>query len=184
MDFTRPCIDTSGNYHAVTDIYDLHDYEQDPEKFAESLSKLSETGIPTDHFAGQQNYGGQPVFISEYGGIRWADSLDTDGWGYGEAPKPPRNLLNVIGSLQIRFWIIQTFLDSVILNCMILSRKSTDCILMNENQNLIRQYSKKSIPEQQKLKNRKSHNTRDGCYGFLLFSLSVCGRRTADFPFK
>lgn len=93
MDFTRPCIDTSGNYHAVTDIYDLHDYEQDPEKFAESLSKLSETGIPTDHFAGQQNYGGQPVFISEYGGIRWADSLDTDGWGYGEAPKTAKEFI-------------------------------------------------------------------------------------------
>ncbi len=33
-DSTRPCIDTSGNYHVVTDIYDLHNFEQDPAKFA------------------------------------------------------------------------------------------------------------------------------------------------------
>lgn len=30
----RPCIDTSGNYHVVTDIFDIHDYEQDPKAFA------------------------------------------------------------------------------------------------------------------------------------------------------
>ena len=33
-DTTRPCIDTSGNFHVITDIYDLHDYEQNPEEFA------------------------------------------------------------------------------------------------------------------------------------------------------
>ena len=26
LDNTRPCIDTSGGYHSITDIYDLHDY--------------------------------------------------------------------------------------------------------------------------------------------------------------
>ena len=35
-DPTRPCIDTSGNYHVITDIYDLHDYEQDTTVFAQS----------------------------------------------------------------------------------------------------------------------------------------------------
>ena len=29
FDPTRPCIDTSGNYHVITDIYDIHDYCQD-----------------------------------------------------------------------------------------------------------------------------------------------------------
>ena len=41
-DTTRPCIDTSGNFHVVTDIFDVHDYEQDPEKFAAILCALSE----------------------------------------------------------------------------------------------------------------------------------------------
>ena len=30
IDPTRPCIDTSGNFHVVTDVYDLHDYLGDP----------------------------------------------------------------------------------------------------------------------------------------------------------
>ena len=33
LDPTRPCIDTSGNFHVITDIFDVHDYEQDVEKF-------------------------------------------------------------------------------------------------------------------------------------------------------
>lgn len=84
-DDTRPCIDTSGNYHVVTDIYDVHDYEQDPSVFKENYDKLTETGELFDHFPDRQHYiKGQPVFISEYGGIRWSDG---DGWGYGNAPK-------------------------------------------------------------------------------------------------
>ena len=35
IDSTRPCIDTSGNFHVVTDIYDIHDYDQNPETFKE-----------------------------------------------------------------------------------------------------------------------------------------------------
>lgn len=35
IDPTRPVIDTSGNYHVETDIFDVHDYEQNPEIFAE-----------------------------------------------------------------------------------------------------------------------------------------------------
>jgi beta-galactosidase/beta-glucuronidase len=33
LDSTRPVIDTSGYVHVETDIYDIHNYEQDPEKF-------------------------------------------------------------------------------------------------------------------------------------------------------
>ncbi|MBR6702866.1 MAG: beta-galactosidase, partial [Clostridia bacterium] len=33
LDKTRPCIDTSGNYHVITDIWDTHDYEQSVEIF-------------------------------------------------------------------------------------------------------------------------------------------------------
>jgi beta-galactosidase/beta-glucuronidase len=33
VDPSRPCIDTSGNYHVVTDIYDIHDYDQNVETF-------------------------------------------------------------------------------------------------------------------------------------------------------
>ena len=35
---------------------------------------------------GRVQYNGEPVFASEYGGIKW-DETDEESWGYGEAPK-------------------------------------------------------------------------------------------------
>lgn len=87
-DSTRPCVDASGNYHVdKRDIYDVHDYEQDPEKFLEYYSHIQE-GIVKDQIyrkePNAQPYFGEPVFVSEYGGIRWSEG---EGWGYGNAPK-------------------------------------------------------------------------------------------------
>lgn len=90
-DGTRPCIDTSGNYHVVTDIYDVHDYNQNPETFKENYDKLFKEGELYDQVNNngkrQEYKGGCPVFISEYGGIRWSVVNDGSGWGYGNAPK-------------------------------------------------------------------------------------------------
>jgi len=79
-DKTRPVIDTSGYYHVITDIYDTHDYRQDAAAFAESYRDLK-PGEIYDPKPDTQAYGGQPFFVSEYGGMRW----QTDGgggWGY------------------------------------------------------------------------------------------------------
>jgi len=90
-DPTRPCIDTSGNFHVVTDIYDVHDYEQDPAKFAETHASLATDGTYRDRFGNRQNYDGKlPFFVSEYGGIQWTDK---GGWGYGNAPKTEEEFL-------------------------------------------------------------------------------------------
>ena len=90
-DTTRPCIDTSGNYHVVTDIYDVHDYDQNPETFKSNYDKLFKEGELYDQVnrsGKRQEYKGDcPVFISEYGGIRWSVVNDGSGWGYGNAPK-------------------------------------------------------------------------------------------------
>lgn len=91
-DTTRPCIDTSGNYHVVTDIFDVHDYEQNPEKLAATYADLPKDGTFYDKFGKRQNYTvGQPIFVSEYGGIRWAK--DRTGWGYGAAPQSEEEFL-------------------------------------------------------------------------------------------
>ena len=83
LDPTRPAIDTSGNYHVETDIFDIHDYEQNPEEFARRYGRGTEPIY--ERFPDRQQYKTGPVFVSEYGGIRWTD--DTSGWGYGEGPK-------------------------------------------------------------------------------------------------
>lgn len=84
VDKTRPCIDTSGNFHVVTDIFDIHDYSE-PDGIKEHFDGI-ETGDFGYNFKDRQKYKkGQPVFVSEYGGIKSFD--DNAGWGYGSAPK-------------------------------------------------------------------------------------------------
>ncbi len=91
-DKTRPCIDSSGGYHVITDIFDVHDYDQNPDSFKAHYDELVTDGELYDqlsiHHPGRQEYRGEPVFMSEYGGIRWSvDSADKKAWGYGNAPK-------------------------------------------------------------------------------------------------
>lgn len=84
FDPKRPVIDTSGNYHVKTDIYDIHDYQQNTEMYTERYKKFEGNDV-FDNYSKRQSYAGEPYFISEYGGIKWADPQE--GWGYGNAPK-------------------------------------------------------------------------------------------------
>jgi beta-galactosidase/beta-glucuronidase len=93
LDATRPVIDTSGNYHVVTDIFDIHDYEQSPEVFASKFEAMKADGEVYVTFPERQSYEGQPYFVSEYGGIWWNPG-DEDGWGYGQRPESPEEFLN------------------------------------------------------------------------------------------
>ncbi len=95
-DPTRPCIDTSGYYHVMTDIHDIHDYCQDPEEF--KVRSLDKTYWAHTRAAGErQPYDGVlPYFVSEYGGIQWTDK---GGWGYGNAPQSEEEFLSRIKGL-------------------------------------------------------------------------------------
>lgn len=94
-DNTRPCIDTSGNFHTDTDIYDLHNYIQDAEVFKthyDNFTNGTEELWDPNIAAGRQQYDGKkPLFMSEYGGIGW--SLDQNAWGYGNSPKSPEEFI-------------------------------------------------------------------------------------------
>ena len=90
---TRPCIDTSGNFHVKTDIFDLHDYRYDPVAFRTSYDKFVTDNELYQHVLleneGRQVYRGEPVFISEYGGIKWEADRSVKAWGYGADVKTP-----------------------------------------------------------------------------------------------
>ena len=108
LDPTRPCIDTSGNHRVISEVYDIHDYDQNVETFNKRWNTFtdlvkSENGVmnadhpffndPAIPVGGDgrapffnQPYYKQPIFVSEYGGIRWVDE-SIEGWGYGNAPK-------------------------------------------------------------------------------------------------
>jgi len=97
VDPSRPCIDTSGFFHVETDIYDIHDYEQDPAEFKRRYdllmteNKLYEVFDPPQSHRGRfefrQTYKGESVCCSEYGGIRWSveENDESKSWGYGNA---------------------------------------------------------------------------------------------------
>lgn len=85
IDSTRPVIDTSGNYHVVTDIFDIHDYTQDVGEFQSFFEPMKNGGEPYNTFPERQSYKGEPYFVSEYGGIWWSPK-DEAGWGYGSRP--------------------------------------------------------------------------------------------------
>jgi hypothetical protein len=85
-----------------SDIYDIHDYTQDPDKFAARHAGLA-TGKPylngpdswglpehpTKGMVWSIPYRGQPYFVSEFGGIWWNPDAKEgeDSWGYGDRPR-------------------------------------------------------------------------------------------------
>ncbi|WP_236013315.1 glycoside hydrolase family 2 protein [Paenibacillus glycanilyticus] len=94
MDPTRPVIDTSGNFHVVTDIFDVHDYDQNPETFRARYEPMKNGGEVFNTFPKRQQYEGQPYFVSEYGGIWWnPDQKDEKSWGYGDRPVSEEDFL-------------------------------------------------------------------------------------------
>lgn len=87
IDKSRPVIDTSGNFHVVTDIFDVHDYDQNPVTFEKRYEAMISGGDVFVGFPDRQKYEGQPYFVSEYGGIWWnLDQKDEKAWGYGQRP--------------------------------------------------------------------------------------------------
>jgi len=94
MDTTRPVLDASGYAHRVpeADVYDCHDYEQDPEKFQAHHAGLA-GGTPFTNGPKDRSwsipYRGQPFFVSEFGGMWWNPDAkrSEDSWGYGERPQ-------------------------------------------------------------------------------------------------
>ena len=92
MDSTRPVIANSGSLPTTrTDAHDVHDYEQDPATFHSYYARMGE-GILLDQlqrlYPDRQVYKTElPVFVSEYGGIKWVMGEDASAWGYGTSVK-------------------------------------------------------------------------------------------------
>ena len=95
LDTTRPVIDTSGYVHVLTDVYDSHDYDQNPVTFAERHAPLARGEEPfRNNPQHDAPYLGQPYFVSEYGGIWWNPGQQDDkSWGYGNRPRSEEEFL-------------------------------------------------------------------------------------------
>ncbi len=90
IDSTRPVIADSGAFPTNrTDVHDVHDYEQDPDTFRSYYAEIDKGIVRDQLFRGY--HGRQiskthlPIFVSEYGGIKWVMGDDSNAWGYGKS---------------------------------------------------------------------------------------------------
>ncbi len=96
LDPHRPVIEASGGVHCETDMYDVHEYVQEPNKLFEYLKPMihdeNSFHCPISRYrrhnvpAREEVYAGQPYWISECGGTFWNPKNQEKGWGYGNSP--------------------------------------------------------------------------------------------------
>lgn len=98
-DSTRPIICNDGWEHTISDIITLHDYEENIKAFSDRYGDLGSLLSNKKAFSKTMfcmadgfKYGGQPIIISEFGGI--AVSGKGDGWGYGNKVEGEEDFLS------------------------------------------------------------------------------------------
>ena len=98
LDPTRPVVGNDGWESAATDIFGIHDYDQDTERLQRRYRAEEDIrgmvgrlrpGGRRSTLEGHE-HAGQPIVLTEFGGIAYAPPGQRDGhWGYGvvETPK-------------------------------------------------------------------------------------------------
>ncbi len=111
LDPTRPVNDTSGYVHVFTDIYTIHDYEQDPKVFQEHYVNVApdkRDGFRLNSSEHAVPYEGQPYMVDEYGGTFWAEefaSMPVDErcireyWGMGKSGEEVEDLIEKLTAI-------------------------------------------------------------------------------------
>lgn len=93
LDPVRPVNGASGGCQVITDIYTVHNYEQDPAKLRLMLERQDDGSVYQTLGDKEAPYTGQPYVVDEFGGIKWIPTQEfqyaSDSWGYGV---PPRSL--------------------------------------------------------------------------------------------
>lgn len=88
LDSTRPVISNDGWEHVKSDILTIHDYEWRREVLTERYSSQQKaiTSNPQRWLiVPGYTYNGEPLFMSEFGGISFIQDNKNDGWGYSAA---------------------------------------------------------------------------------------------------
>jgi hypothetical protein len=83
LDRSRPVVSNDGWEHARTDLCTIHDYgspEDLSRRYATPESSISAQPAKRQIYAPGHGYRGEPILISEFGGI--AFSGEEGGWGY------------------------------------------------------------------------------------------------------
>ena len=91
LDPTRPVNDSSGYVHVRTDLWTVHNYEQDPARLKQKLTPDPQSGVFRNFPEVDAPYEGQPYLVDEFGGIKWIppdrQPHSETSWGYGQGPR-------------------------------------------------------------------------------------------------
>jgi beta-galactosidase/beta-glucuronidase len=104
-DRSRPVVDVSGYHHRVaeSDIWDCHDYEQEPTVFASHYRQLPdlvpEVASPQEGDPWPAPRPGQAIFVSEFGGAVLGSAEGPVAAGYGEPLATADDLLGRFAAL-------------------------------------------------------------------------------------
>ncbi len=114
LDPTRPVIGNDGWESVATDIVGIHDYDDDPDRIArrygpdEATNRLFKRERPGGRLLilDGQGHAGQPIMLSEFGGIAYSKDTHTT-WGYSRCDTPEefaeqyRQLLAVVRAVPL-----------------------------------------------------------------------------------
>jgi beta-galactosidase/beta-glucuronidase len=98
LDDMRPVVYNDGWEHMSTDLVTIHDYESRQEvleaRYASAESAIAAMPANRKIFVGGASYQGQPILVSEFGGIAFKKS-EWEGWGYSGAENEEDFLLKL-----------------------------------------------------------------------------------------
>jgi beta-galactosidase/beta-glucuronidase len=120
LDPTRPVNTTSGYVNVVTDIFTVHDYDQNPVTFKERYSGLDPENPEKaylEHPGMAVPYDGQPFVVDEYEGTYWLPGYTNGKFPEGEKriPRIPRVIIGYGKTADEIIGIIKSLTD-VLLN--------------------------------------------------------------------
>jgi hypothetical protein len=114
LDPTRPINDASGYVHVETDIFTVHDYDQNPDTFRERYAGVSPDS-PEDAFVRIRDvsvpYEGQPYVVDEYGGTFWTKEhinqpekagRGRSKWGYGKTSRQVEDQIKALTDVLLK----------------------------------------------------------------------------------
>lgn len=101
----RLAVGNDGWEHTFTDILTVHNYSQDKDSLYEAYSDTEGFAAgervkdlhTRSAFSDGYGYDGQPIILSEFGGVKY--SPDDTSWGYGNAANTEKELENRIAGL-------------------------------------------------------------------------------------
>ncbi len=106
QDPSRLVVGNDGWEHTVTDLLTIHDYNSDAESMRDSYQNRMDfaNGSPSktsrkQNYANGYKYNGEPIIISEYGGIAFGNESSEEEWGYGYRPRTEEEVLDRLEAL-------------------------------------------------------------------------------------